>query len=297
MNVSRMAAMSARSGRGVCDQGGDWRSQGEDVRLHCTEDDVRRQAHRGWGHRVPVREREPGGQGLIARGIVTEGESIPKKRGVARQTPRVSITVKRTALAKRPLGRTGAQTVQRLEGRPTRDRAQLQVLSTGDQQNCRRFGPGHGVHEPVLLTVRSRPWRRRTTWVAFSDATRSVERIHIPGRARRSPRTAALLRPVAPARSRKCRSSMRPARRYCWIGKEGEREKEGGRGKRRKKKPRAAKSSSTPVVPPSAPGDACALKRVRRRDHPLVQICPAHAERIRGCPWCGPRPRIRQARS
>ena len=47
-----------------------------------------------------------GGQGLIARGIVTEARPIPKKRGVARQTPRVSITVKRTALAKRPLGRT-----------------------------------------------------------------------------------------------------------------------------------------------------------------------------------------------
>jgi len=47
-----------------------------------------------------------GGQGLIARGIVTEAKPIPKKRGVARQTPRVSITVKRTALAKRPLGRT-----------------------------------------------------------------------------------------------------------------------------------------------------------------------------------------------
>ena len=47
-----------------------------------------------------------GGQGLIARGIVTSAEAIAKKRGVARQTPRVSITVRRTALAKRPLGRS-----------------------------------------------------------------------------------------------------------------------------------------------------------------------------------------------
>jgi hypothetical protein len=46
-----------------------------------------------------------GGQGLIARGIVTHAEAIPKKRGIARQTPRVSISVRRTALAKRPLGR------------------------------------------------------------------------------------------------------------------------------------------------------------------------------------------------
>lgn len=47
-----------------------------------------------------------GGQGLIARGIVTSAEAVAKKRGIARQTPRVSITVKRTALAKRPLGRS-----------------------------------------------------------------------------------------------------------------------------------------------------------------------------------------------
>jgi hypothetical protein len=47
-----------------------------------------------------------GGRGLIARGVVTSVESIARKRGVARQTPRVSITVKRTAVAKRPLGRT-----------------------------------------------------------------------------------------------------------------------------------------------------------------------------------------------
>jgi hypothetical protein len=46
-----------------------------------------------------------GGQGLIARGIVTHAEAIPKKRGRARQTPRVSVTIKRTALAERPLGR------------------------------------------------------------------------------------------------------------------------------------------------------------------------------------------------
>ena len=46
-----------------------------------------------------------GGPGLIASGIVTSTKSIPKKRGIARQTPRVSITVRRTALAKRRLGR------------------------------------------------------------------------------------------------------------------------------------------------------------------------------------------------
>ena len=47
-----------------------------------------------------------GGQGLIARGVVTSAEAIAKRRGVARQTPRVSLTIRRTALAKRPLGRS-----------------------------------------------------------------------------------------------------------------------------------------------------------------------------------------------
>src|SRR6266567_5512537 len=47
-----------------------------------------------------------GGQGLIASGVVTSAEAIAKKRGIARQTPRVSITLRRTALAKRRLGRS-----------------------------------------------------------------------------------------------------------------------------------------------------------------------------------------------
>ena len=47
-----------------------------------------------------------GGQGLVARGIVTSAEAAPRKRGIARQTPRVSIAVRRTARAKRPLGRS-----------------------------------------------------------------------------------------------------------------------------------------------------------------------------------------------
>ena len=46
-----------------------------------------------------------GGEGLIARGIVTHAEATQRKRGIARQTPRVSVIIKRTALAKRPMGR------------------------------------------------------------------------------------------------------------------------------------------------------------------------------------------------
>lgn len=47
-----------------------------------------------------------GGPGLVASGIVTAVEATPKKRGIARQTPRVSVRIKRTALAKRCLGRS-----------------------------------------------------------------------------------------------------------------------------------------------------------------------------------------------
>jgi hypothetical protein len=47
-----------------------------------------------------------GGTGLIASGVVTSAQAIPKKPGIARQTPRVSITVTRIALARRPLGRS-----------------------------------------------------------------------------------------------------------------------------------------------------------------------------------------------
>jgi hypothetical protein len=46
-----------------------------------------------------------GGEGLVARGVVTSAEATPKKPGVERQTPRVSIAIRRTALAKRRLGR------------------------------------------------------------------------------------------------------------------------------------------------------------------------------------------------
>ena len=46
-----------------------------------------------------------GGHGLIARAVVTSAEAIAKKGSITRQTPRVSIAARRTALAKRSLGR------------------------------------------------------------------------------------------------------------------------------------------------------------------------------------------------
>jgi hypothetical protein len=46
-----------------------------------------------------------GGRGLVARGVVTAVEAVPRIPGVARQTPRVTLSVRRTELARRPLGR------------------------------------------------------------------------------------------------------------------------------------------------------------------------------------------------
>lgn len=46
-----------------------------------------------------------GGRGLVARGVVTSSEAIPGTPNLERQTPRVSISVRRTALAARQLGR------------------------------------------------------------------------------------------------------------------------------------------------------------------------------------------------
>ena len=46
-----------------------------------------------------------GGQGLIARGVVMSVRAVARKPSVARQTPRVSVSIRRTALATKPLGR------------------------------------------------------------------------------------------------------------------------------------------------------------------------------------------------
>jgi hypothetical protein len=53
-----------------------------------------------------VASEHDGGAGLIARGTVIAADPVPRKAGVVRQTPCVSVTVERTALARRPFGRT-----------------------------------------------------------------------------------------------------------------------------------------------------------------------------------------------
>ncbi|MCV2419347.1 hypothetical protein [Paucibacter sp. DJ2R-2] len=47
-----------------------------------------------------------GGAGLIALGTVVAAEPTPRRADIERQTPRVNITVRRMAQAKRSLGRT-----------------------------------------------------------------------------------------------------------------------------------------------------------------------------------------------
>src|SRR5439155_7226666 len=47
-----------------------------------------------------------GGPGFIASGIITSAKAMAKKRGIARQTPRVCMTINRIALAKKRLGRS-----------------------------------------------------------------------------------------------------------------------------------------------------------------------------------------------
>lgn len=60
-----------------------------------------------------------GGAGLVARGVVVSTTATPKRVGVERQTPRVSILVRSTALAKRGLGRKGLKSYSDWkDGRP-----------------------------------------------------------------------------------------------------------------------------------------------------------------------------------
>jgi hypothetical protein len=72
------------------------------------------------GDRVYVFASEnEGGAGLVARGVVRSAVATPRRPGVARQTPRISIVVERTATARRPLGRAALKPhVHWSDGRP-----------------------------------------------------------------------------------------------------------------------------------------------------------------------------------
>ena len=60
-----------------------------------------------------------GGQGLVARGVVVLVSAVPKVAGVTRQTPRISLTIRCVAFAKRRLGRRELKGFTRWkDGRP-----------------------------------------------------------------------------------------------------------------------------------------------------------------------------------
>jgi hypothetical protein len=60
-----------------------------------------------------------GGHGLFARGALVAAEAIARKPGIARQTPRISVSISCQALAKRPLGRIELMTfTDWADGRP-----------------------------------------------------------------------------------------------------------------------------------------------------------------------------------
>jgi len=92
-----------------------------------------------------------GGQGLIARGRVTAAEGVPKKRGIARQTPRVSVRVKRTGLSRRRLGAHRTQAIHQMERRSSRNRAQFQVLPPGHQQDRAHLRRSGRISQRFLL--------------------------------------------------------------------------------------------------------------------------------------------------
>ena len=77
--------------------GGKHIAKGDTIFIFASETGVSGSGAEGYNETPP---------GLIASGVVTSAKPIAKKPGIARQTPRVSITIRRTALAKRRLGRS-----------------------------------------------------------------------------------------------------------------------------------------------------------------------------------------------
>ena len=81
-----------------------------------------------------------GGPGLIASGVVTSAKAIAKKpRDRPANAAREHHHQTHRAGEAAP-GAERAQTFFRLERRSTRDRAQFQILSSGNEQDCRHLG-------------------------------------------------------------------------------------------------------------------------------------------------------------
>src|SRR5207253_9576516 len=81
-----------------------------------------------------------GGPGLVASGGVTSAKAVGKKRGVAPANAAREYHHQTHRARKAAPGAERGQTFFRLERRSARDRAQLQILSSGNEQNCRDLG-------------------------------------------------------------------------------------------------------------------------------------------------------------
>ena len=110
-----------------------------------------------------------GGRGLIAHGTVIHAEAVARTSGVARQTPRVSITVRRIARTTRPLGRAELKAFKVWnDGRPE---TELNFkCSPGYEQDHRHFKRDGGIPGDVLL--RSQRCRAPSEFASGSQAPR-----------------------------------------------------------------------------------------------------------------------------
>ncbi len=94
-----------------------------------------------------------GGLGLIASGIVTSAKAIEKKRGIARQTPRVNIIIRRAALGKRRLGRSDSD-----------------FFPTGTTVDPRPNSISNSIARQPTRSSASRMQRRRSSAGSFNPA-------------------------------------------------------------------------------------------------------------------------------
>jgi hypothetical protein len=77
-----------------------------------------------------------GGAGLIASGVVTSAKAIAKKKRDRPANPACEHHHQTHRVCEAAPGAPRAQTFFRLERRSPRDRAQFQILSSGDEQDC-----------------------------------------------------------------------------------------------------------------------------------------------------------------
>jgi hypothetical protein len=112
-----------------------------------------------------------GGSGLIASGVVTSAEAVQRRPGIARQTPCVSITVRRTALARRRLGRGELRPFSDWnDGRPETElnfkfyRQGTNKIAGISDETARYlrgyFSRGTTMHGLAPRASRRRPWSR-----------------------------------------------------------------------------------------------------------------------------------------